>query len=43
MNNLKKYEAAEMEIICFQTEDILTTSGLNGSDYGSGGEINFGN
>lgn len=34
--NKEAYVAAEMEIVCFETEDIITTSGGGGFDEGDG-------
>lgn len=34
----EKYEAAEMEIVEFETEDVITTSGNNGFDVDGGEE-----
>lgn len=34
----EKYEAAEMEIVEFETEDVITTSGDNGFDVDGGEE-----
>ncbi len=29
---MEKYEAPEMEIICFETEDVITNSGIIDGD-----------
>lgn len=34
----EKYEAAEMEIVEFETEDVITASGDNGFDVDGGEE-----
>jgi len=35
MNHMQKYEAPEMEVVEFETEDVITTSG--GIDEGEAG------
>lgn len=30
----RKYETPELEVICFNTEDIITTSGINNGIIG---------
>lgn len=41
------YEIAQMEIVAFEAEDVITTSGLTnngqGGDVGSGDSESFGN
>ena len=34
---MKKYEKAQMEVIEFENEDVITTSGCNGVNAGIGG------
>ena len=35
--DMKKYEKAQMEVIEFEAEDVITTSGCNGVNAGIGG------
>ena len=35
--NMEKYEKAQMEVIEFEAEDVITTSGCNGMDASIGG------
>ena len=34
---MEKYEKAQMEVIEFENEDVITTSGCNGVNAGIGG------
>ena len=34
---MEKYEKARMEVIEFESEDVITTSGCNGTDVSVGG------
>lgn len=44
---MEKYEKARMEVIEFEAEDVITTSGCNGTDvsvdgWGNGGSLGGG-
>ncbi len=38
----QKYEAPEMEIVHFETEDVITTSGLEGDFIGTAPDFEWG-